>query len=554
MMKRITILFAVTAAAMVATTACGKGGDTTNPDAPKNAYVERVTIDGKTAVPGGTTAGVTTDAPVIEITFSAEIDIKRSDPENIFISGGTACEIGSTADPKTITLKITGTLDPLTQYSLGIDEGENLGVRIIDSRRYHFSTAPPSVPLFPTLSQNDLLTLVQRQTFKYFWDYAHPVSGLARERLGSGNTVTSGGSGFGLMAFPVAVERGFITRDEALTRAEAIVEFLTSKAERFHGAWSHWLDGATGKAIPFSANDNGADLVETAFLVQGLLVLQTYFDGADPRETALREAIQALWEGVEWDWFRRDGQNVLYWHWSPDREWRMNMQIRGWNECLIVYVLAASSPTHPIPVEVYDQGWARGGAMRNGRKFYDVTLPLGEDRGGPLFFSHYSFLGLDPRGLIDKYADYWEQNVAHAQINHKYCVANPRGWAGYSTECWGLTASDIPGGYTASSPSNDLGVIAPTAAIASMPYTPAESMAALEYFYYYLGGKLWGEYGFRDSFHLGRNWFAPSFLAIDQGPIVVMLENARTGLIWEIFMSRPDVRAGLDRLGFVYNF
>ncbi len=356
------------------------------------------------------------------------------------------------------------------------------------------------------------------------------------------------------MAFPVAVERGFVTRDQALARAETIVDFLATKAERFHGAYSHWLDGATGKVIPFSANDNGADLVETAFLVQGLLTLQAFFDGADPRQTALRDAIQVIWEGVEWDWFRRDGQNVLYWHWSPNLGWRMNMQIRGWNECLIVYVLAASSPTHSIPVEVYDEGWARGGAMRNGRKFYDVTLPLGEDRGGPLFFSHYSFLGLDPRALSDKYADYWAQNTAHATINHRYCVANPRGQAGYGPQCWGLTASDIPNGYTASSPSNDVGVIAPTAAIASMPYTPDESMAALEYFYYYLGGRMWGEYGFRDSFHLGQNWFAPSFLAIDQGPIVVMLENARTGLVWELFMSRSDIRAGLAKLGFTYSF
>ena len=552
-MTKQNIIFSAAIVAIIALSACKKSGGE-NPDALKNAYIERVTIDGKTAVLDGTTADVTTDAPVIEITFSTEIDTKRSDHEKISISGITTCEIGPTADPKTITLKITGTLDPLTQYSLRIDEGENLGVRIIDSYRYGFITAPPSTPVFPPLSQNDLMTLVQRQTFKYFWDYAHPVSGLARERLGSGNTVTSGGSGFGLMAFPVAVERGFVTRDDALARAETIVDFLATKAERFHGAYSHWLDGATGKVIPFSANDNGADLVETAFLIQGLLTLQTFFDGADPRETALRDAIQAIWEGVEWDWFRRDGQNTLYWHWSPNLGWRMNMQIRGWNECLIVYVLAASSPTHPIPVEVYNEGWARGGAMRNGRKFYDVTLPLGEDLGGPLFFSHYSFLGLDPRGLVDKYADYWEQNVAHAMINHKYCVANTRGQTGYSARCWGLTASDIPNGYTASSPSNDVGVIAPTAAISSMPYTPAESMAALEYFYYYLGDRLWGEYGFRDSFHLGKNWFAPSFLAIDQGPIIVMLENARTGLVWELFMSRSDIRAGLDKLEFVYNF
>ncbi len=402
------------------------------------------------------------------------------------------------------------------------------------------------------MTDEELMTLVQERTFRYFWDYAHPVSGLARERSGSGNVITSGGSGFGLMAFPIAVERGFVTRDEALARAEKAVVFLTEKAERFHGAYSHWLDGETGKAIAFSHKDDGADLVETAFLIQGLLVLQTYFDGGNERERTLRGAIQEIWDGVEWDWFRSGGQNVLYWHWSPRYGWDMNMKIEGWNECLIAYVLAASSPSHSIPAEVYDEGWARGGKMKNGKEFYGITLPLGGDYGGPLFFSHYSFLGLDPRNLSDRYADYWQQNTAHAAINYRYCIANPKNQTGYGPQCWGLTASDIPNGYTASSPTNDRGVIAPTAAISSMPYTPLESMAALRYFYYGLGGRLLGEYGFRDSFCPGQDWFAPSYLAIDQGPIIVMLENHRTGLIWDLFMNRQDIRSGLAKLGFTY--
>ena len=355
---------------------------------------------------------------------------------------------------------------------------------------------------------------------------------------------------FGIMAIPVGIERGFITREEGADRLLAIVTFLDEKAERFHGAYSHWLDGTTGKAIQFGGKDDGADLVETGFLIEGLLTVQQYFDLENPTESAIRQKITKIWEEVEWDWFFRN--DALYWHWSPVHDWAMNMKISGWNEALITYVLAASSPTHPISREVYEQGWARNGGMLNGKKYYDITLPLGSAYGGPMFFAHYSFLGLDPRNLKDQYADYWEQNVAHAKINHAYCAANPKKFYGYSDECWGLTASDIPNGYTASSPTNDNGTIAPTAAVASIPYVPEESLKAMRFFYYVLGDKLFGEYGFKDAFNLSKRWFASSYIAIDQGPIVVMIENHRTGLLWENFMKNEDVRKGLDKLGFTY--
>ena len=330
-----------------------------------------------------------------------------------------------------------------------------------------------------------------------------------------------------------------------------IATFLDEKAEKFHGAFSHWLDGETGKAIAFSQKDNGADLVETALLVQGLLAVQQYFNLDNQTESAIRQNIQKIWEAVEWDWFV-NSSNALFWHWSPNYGWDMNMNISGWNEALIVYVLAASSPTHPVGKSVYDAGWARNGGMKNGKKFYDITLPLGPDYGGPMFFAHYSFMGLDPRNLKDAYADYWEQNVAHSKINHAYCVANPKGYYGYSDKCWGLTASDYHNGYTASSPTNDNGTVAPTAALSSIPYTPQESLKALEYFYYVLGDKTFKEYGFIDAFTLGKRWFASSYIAIDQGPIVVMIENYRTGLLWDNFMKNEDVQKGLTKLGFTY--
>jgi hypothetical protein len=414
------------------------------------------------------------------------------------------------------------------------------------------TTAIDSSNKFALISTDSLLTLVQKQTFKYFWNFGHSVSGMARERNTSGDVVTSGGTGFGLMAIPVAIERNFITKDEGLTRVQKTVNFLKNTAQRYHGAYPHWLNGATGATIPFSVNDDGADLVETSYLMMGLLTLRQYFNGFDDNETALRKDINEIWNAVEWDFFTRDGSNKLYWHWSPSKGWIMNMPIQGWNECLITYVLAASSTTHSVSKLVYDNGFALNGAMKNNSSYYDIELPLGPTLGGPLFFEHYSFLGIKPKGLSDAYADYWKQVVNHSKINFEYCCTNPKDYYGYSKNCWGLTASDIKDGYTASSPTNDVSVIAPTAAISSLPYTPVESIQALNFFYYQLGDRIWGQYGFVDAFSLNDIWFADSFLAIDQGPQIGMIENYRTGLLWNLFMSCPEIQSGLTKLGFTY--
>jgi hypothetical protein len=398
-----------------------------------------------------------------------------------------------------------------------------------------------------------LLDRVQRQTFRYFWDFGHPVSGLARDRTNrkreyGSDAVTSGGSGFGIMAILVAVERGWVTRAEALDRLLKMIRFL-GRAERFHGVFPHLLHGASGATIQFGPKDDGADLVETAFLIQGLLAARQYFQRQDDAEIELRDRIERLWQEV--DWARHtQGRDVLYWHWSPHHGWAMNHEIRGWNECLITYVLAAASPTHRIEPRVYHEGWAKGVNFRNGRTFYGIEQPLGRDQGGPLFFTHYSFLGLDPRGLRDRYADYWVQNRHHVLINRAHCIANPHGYAGYGESCWGLTASDSVKGYAAHAPDRDLGVIAPTAALASMPYTPEASLQVLRHLHDDLGERLWGPYGFHDAFSETADWVAESFLAIDQGPIVIMIENHRSGLLWTLFMSCPEVLEGLRRLDF----
>ncbi len=494
-------------------------------------------------------------SPVIRLSFSAPVN-RSSVPINILLKENNTIHIpvnfSYENNDSVVVLTPQNPLKHLSRYSLNISDqllaqkGGNLSSNI----EIKLVTAIDPADKFPRISDEALLDLVQRQTFKYFWDFGHPVSGMARERNTSGDLVTTGGTGFGVMAIIVGIERNFISRAEGLNRTRTIVDFLNEKAQKYHGAFAHWLHGSTGTTIPFSANDNGGDLVETSFLMQGLLTARQYFSNTNVEETELRNKINALWNGVEWNWYRRNNENVLYWHWSPDKQWVMNHQIRGWNEALITYVLAASSNTHSIDAIVYNEGWARNGAIRNGNTYHGIKLPLGPPLGGPLFFAHYSFLGIDPNNLSDQYANYWEQNTAHSLIHYNYSIANPRNFAGYSDSVWGLTASDDPNGYKAHEPNNDNGTISPTAALSSFPYTPIESMKALNFFYYKLGDRIWKEYGFTDAFNLSIPWFANSFLAIDQGPIIIMIENHRSGLLWKLFTSAPEVKTGLKKLGF----
>ena len=493
-------------------------------------------------------------SPAIQLLFSANVN-------RASLAGGITLKNSSGADIPynpvfqngDSTVLLEPLLEPITKYTLALTSSlkTQRNTTLSGTSALELITHIDSTDKFPVISDSALLDKVQQQTFKYFWDFGHPVSGMARERNTSGDLVTTGGTGFGIMAIVIAVERNFITRQQGLARVIKISDFLTNNCTRYHGAFAHWLNGVSGATIPFSTNDNGADLVETSFLMQGLIIARQYFTSADATELALRNKVNSLWNAVEWSWFQQNNQNVLYWHWSPDKTWTMNVKLSGWNEALITYVMGASSSTFPIPKIAYDNGWARNGGIRNGKTFFSQQLPLGPDLGGPLFFEHYSFLGINPFGLQDAYANYQTQAINHTKINYEYCRANPKQWYGYSNLCWGLTASDVPNGYHANAPgNNDIGVISPTAAIASIPYTPAESMNALKFFYFKLGNKIWGEYGFTDAFSLKDPWFATSTLAIDQGPIIVMIENYRTGLLWNLFTGAPEIKTGLKNLGF----
>lgn len=514
-----------------------------------SAHVDDVEVDG--------------NKKILDVEFQPEILIKFSEPisaealnEKVYFlsSGQTVFPSVTKQSDSIFSFSVNEELNGYEKYTFNISRTVSYEEKDFEGFEFDFYTELDSTLKFPEITDEELLTKVQEQTFKYFWDFAHSTSGLARERNTSNNLVTIGGSGFGVMSILVGIERGFITRAQGVDRLETIVDFL-AQSDRFHGVWPHWMDGTTGDVIPFSSKDDGGDLVETAFMIQGLLTVREYLSNGTPttQEQDIIDAITTLWEEVEWDWYQQNGQDVLYWHWSPNFGWEMNHKIAGWNEALIVYVLAASSPTHSIDIDVYKNGWASNGGMVNtGNNFYGYTLPLRNDMGGPLFFAHYSFLGLDPRNLSDQYANYWDQNVYHSLVNQAYCEDNPSNFVGYKKYCWGLTASDNHEGYSAHSPNNDKGVITPTAALSSFPYTPDESMNALKHFYYILGDKLWGQYGFYDAFNITEGWYASSYLAIDQGPIILMIENHRTQLLWNNFMGSSEIQSGLTKLGFTY--
>jgi hypothetical protein len=538
---------------VVILSACTKN-DTVSIPPPGSFRVTGITVEGITTV--NNNAWDVANRPMIRIGFTAPVNRATVAANVSFVQqAGSAIPftLNYENNDSILVIQPSNNFLPLTRYNGSVLTGltSNQSVALNAQNNFAVVSKIDSSDKFPQLTDSVLLDLVQQKAFAYFWDFGHPVSGMARERNSSGDLVTTGGTGFGIMAIPVAIKRNFITRSQGLSRMNTIVNFLQNNCSTYHGAFAHWLNGATGITIPFSAQDDGADIVETSYLMEGLLIARQYFNSStDAPEISLRNKINQLWDAVEWTWFRKNNEDVLYWHWSPNGGFAINAQVRGWNEALITYVMAAASRTYAIPRIVYDNGWAGNGNIRNNNTYFGQRLPLGPGNGGPLFFEHYSFLGINPHGLNDVYANYDSQTVNHTLINYNYCKANPRRWFGYSDQCWGLTASDVPNGYNANEPNNDPGVISPTAALSSMPFTPSESMKALKFFYYKLGDRLWGNYGFYDAFKLSDPWFANSTLAIDQGPIIGMIENYRSGMLWDLFTSCPEVKTGMLNLGF----
>jgi hypothetical protein len=419
-----------------------------------------------------------------------------------------------------------------------------------------FSCKEPVVPTIPVVKNDEtyapekvkaVMDEWQRKNFSFFFEGASST-GMALEGNDRGDVITIGGSGFGVMAIIVGTERSWITREQSTTQMQKIVRFL-GKAERFKGAWSHWYN-PDGTAHPFGDQEKTGDLIETAFMMAGLLAAGEYYTGTSAVEKEIRDSVASFWKTIDWR-FYAGTDNALNWLYYS-HENRLTMHIKGWNEGLISYILALGAPEPMnISYDVYNNGWLSGGAILNRTgKFYGYDLPLGENYGGPMFFAHYSFLGLNPNLMEDNYANYWKQNVGHTMINRHYCVyAAPKTFK-YGETDWGLTAcygGRPPWGYLARSPLNDDGVIAPTAALGSYPYTPFYSTQVLFRLAEY--SLVHGTYGFADAYSPETSTSEKKHLAIDQGPIVVMMENYRSGLIWNLLMKNADIQKGLALAG-----
>jgi len=450
--------------------------------------------------------------------------------------------------------------------------GETAQYKVTASNALYEQSPPSNVATASTraFSDDELLTMLQEDCFRYYWDGADPSSGMARENIpGDPRIVATGASGMGIAALIVGVDRGFITRKEGLDRLTKIVNFL-EHAQRYHGVWSHYMDGSTGKTMPvFGMLDDGGDLVETSFLIEGLLAARQYFRGPTPAEQSLYNRITQLWQAVEWDWYRDTADSpFLYWHWSPDWQFTIHHPLIGFNEVMITYLEAMASPTYAVPADMYYSGWASqsqraqdyrsgwggtkdGDHYFNGNTYFGIKLDVGVGSGGPLFFTHYSFFGFDPHALHDRYtSSYFDNNRNIALINRAYVIANPKHFPGYGPDAWGLTASDGPHGYVAHAPDadHDTGTLTPTGALASFPYTPEASMLALKHYYRDLGAQLWDIYGPRDAYNPGEHWVSPIYMGLNQAPMVVMVENYRTGLVWKMFMKNPEIANMLTKL------
>ena len=498
--------------------------------------------------------------PVFRITFSDPVDkstvanaisfvnktfTKNDIPQPVKISYENKDSV--------VVIQPSSSLGYLQCYELKISKtlksynGGNLDIELTQN----IQTAINPTDKFKRITDEALLDTIQKATFRYFWLYSNETSGLVPDRnTANKNYCAIGATGFGIMTVPAAIERKFISREQGLARVQKIVNFLKGTISQFKGVFPHYVNGTTGAVIADGQLD-GYDVVETSFLLMGLLTARQYFDSNLAAEVQLRNDITAIYQNVDWQYFT-NGQNALFWSWNPTGGW--GIKLRGWNETLISYILAASSSTHSIDKTVYEQGFAAAGAIKDGRTYYEYTLPLGSagDSGGSLYLSQFSFLGIDPRGLNDTYANYETQTKNHALINHAYCKANPLNYYAYSDSCWGLTAGATKDGYKQMQPTNDLGYILPSASVASLPYAPEESMKAIKYFYYKLGDIVWTEYGFTDSFSLSNYpyWVSLEVFGYDQMNMFVAIENYRSGLIWKLFTGSPEVKTGMKKLGF----
>ncbi len=405
----------------------------------------------------------------------------------------------------------------------------------------------------PPLTDEALLDSLQRTAFEYFWNEANPVNGLIRDRNQSWSPCSIAAQGFGFSAICIAIDHGWVTLEEGRARIRLAMDTLWNGAQGpeqynrngYKGLFYHFLDYNSG----VRTWDSELSTIDTALLMAGVLDAQEYFTGADPLDGELRALADSLYLRVDWDFMRNFGAGIRM-GWKPETGFNTFGNWVGYNEAMILYILALGSPTHPVPTYT----WTTWTNNYNWGTQYGYTYLIFP----PLFGHQYSHCWIDFRGIQDNYMrlkdiDYFENSRRATLAAREYCIANPFGHVGYGPNTWGLTASDDPGGYLAHGAppaQNDNGTITPTAAAGSIPFAPEVVVPALQNMYDAYGVMLWGKYGFKDAFNLGQFWWGTDYLGIDQGPIIIMIENYLNGAVWNRFMQNPYLQAGLAGAGF----
>lgn len=410
-----------------------------------------------------------------------------------------------------------------------------------------------TTPAIGPLSDDDFLELVSRTAFDFLWNEANPANGMVRDRSRENSAASVASIGMALTGYGVAADRGWITRDQARERTRTTLNFLWNApqstapdATGYKGHFYHFLNMQTGRR----AGTNELSTIDTALLMAGVLYAAAYFDQDHPDEAFIRDTGKALYDRVDWAWASPRAPRISH-GWNPESGF-IPYDYGGYSEAMILYLLALGSTTYPVERQAWEY-WMSGYRWQSdflpGRPYVAFA---------PLFGHQYSHIWVDFRGrrdaaMRDRGIDYFENSrrATLAQVN--YAAANPNRFAGYSANEWGITASDTPTGYRArgAPPAyNDDGTLNPTAPGGSYPFTPEESLRALRTMYTTYGRRLWGIYGFRDAYNPTQNWFATDYIGIDQGPILLMIENYRSGSIWQRFMTRPEIQQGLTRAGF----
>lgn len=397
-----------------------------------------------------------------------------------------------------------------------------------------------------------ILDSQQKKMIDFFMSGADQTSGMCLNSSQWGGTMTTGATGMGFMNIITGVERGWISREEGLDQILKVVKFL-DKADRYHGSWSHWY-GTDGKTKPFGNQIVAGEIVETAFVMTGLIAAKEYFNGSDTKEVELRNYVDKFWNEIDWSNFVHNDK--LYWIWHSDKagDKAYEHALTGWNETLIVYILALAAPEgHNISPDVYQKCWqSNGGIYRENQKVYGYEQPLGRPANMEgLFLAQYSFLGLDPRHMADQYINYWNHVTAYTMINRHYCVYEAPESHGYSETDWGITACEGAGPateYKGRTPSNDDGVLCTSASVSSFPYTPfycAQVLLNLNQNWSFMNGK----YGFKTSYHPASGKASSYYLGMEHAPQAVMIENYRSGLLWNLVMRNGHIKKGFELAG-----